>query len=225
MYINMASLEQALEQNLLKVTQTVEQQLDVELDRLDKLQSDNLETLREQRLRKLKKQAQQQQEWLVLGHGEHTEISEEKEFFEVTKKSKNVVCHFYRNDSPRCRIVDHHLKILCTSHLEARFCKIDVERSPFITQRLRIRVIPTIALIIDGKVKDYIVGFTDLGNCDDFSTEMMEWRIAQPGVIKYNGDLQQPPVETKRANRFVSGDAGKKRTIRGKDVDSDGDDF
>lgn len=54
---------------------------------------------------------------------------------------------------------------------------------------------------------------------------MMEWRIAQPGVIKYNGNLQEPPAEGKRTNRFVLGDAGKKRTIRGKDADSDGDDF
>lgn len=221
----MASLEQALEQNLLKATQTLEQQLDAELDRLEKLDLDDLEKLREQRLKEMKKQAQQQREWRVLGHGEYTEIPEEKEFFEVTKKSKDIVCHFYKNDSFRCKIVDHHLKILCTSHLEAKFCKIDVERSPFLTKRLRIKIIPTIALIKDGKTKDYIIGFTDLGNCDDFSTEMMEWRIAQAGVIKYNGDLQEPPTEGRRTNRFVLGDAGKKRTIRGKDVDSDGDDF
>lgn len=62
----MASLGQALKQNLLKVTETVEQQLDAELDRLDKLDSDDLETLREQRLKQMKKQAQQQQEWQVM---------------------------------------------------------------------------------------------------------------------------------------------------------------
>lgn len=95
----------------------------------------------------------------------------------------------------------------------------------FITERLRVKIIPTIALIKDSITKDYIVGFTDLGNCDDFSTEMMEWRIAQPGVIKYSGNLQEPPAEGKRTNRFVLGDAGKKRTIRGKDNDSDEDDF
>jgi hypothetical protein len=93
-----------------------------------------------------------------------------------------------------------------------------------ITERLRIKIIPTIALIKDSKTKDYIVGFTDLGNRDDFSTEMMEWRIAQPGVIKYNGNLLEPPVEGKRTNKFVLGDAEKKKTIRGRDVDSDDDD-
>jgi hypothetical protein len=49
---------------------------------------------------------------------------------------------------------------------------------------------------------------------------MMEWRIAQPGVIKYDGNLLKPPVQGKRTKGF-----GKKPTIRGKDDDSDGDDF
>ena len=40
-------------------------------------------------------------------------------------------------------------------------------------------------LVKDGKTRDYIVGFTDLGNHDEFSTEMMEWRIATVGVIEY----------------------------------------
>ena len=34
-------------------------------------------------------------------------------------------------------------------------------------------------MIKESKTSGYIVGFTDLGNTDDFSTEMLEWRIAQ----------------------------------------------
>lgn len=124
--------------------------------------------------------------WFCQGHGEYQELADEKEFFEVSKKSANIVCHFYRDSTPRCRIVDMHLKILAGRHLEAKFCKVNAEKCPFLTQRLRIKVIPSIALIKDSKTKDYIVGFTDLGNCDDFSTEMLEWRIAQSGAIEYN---------------------------------------
>lgn len=53
---------------------------------------------------------------------------------------------------------------------------------------------------------------------------MMEWRIAQPGVIKYNGNLLEPPTEGKRTNKFVFGGVGKNKSIRGRDVDSDEDD-
>ena len=38
---------------------------------------------------------------LISGHGEYSEIPEEKEFFEVTKKSDNVVVHFYKDDTFR----------------------------------------------------------------------------------------------------------------------------
>ena len=86
--------------------------------------------------------------------------------------------------------------------------------------RLKIKVIPTIALVVDSKTKDYIVGFTDLGNCDDFSTEVLEWRIAQVNAIDYSGDLMHPPDNTKMKKQRVN----KKKTIRENDSDdSDSD--
>ena len=85
------------------------------------------------------------------------------------------------------------------------------------TERLKIKIIPSIALIKDNKPIDYIVGFTDLGNTDDFDTEMLEWRIARADVIQYNGDLLNPPQNTKK--KHINTKA--KSTIRGKNDDSD----
>lgn len=70
---------------------------------------------------------------LLKGHGEYAELYDEKEFFEVSKKSENIACLFYKDDSPRSKIVDHHFKILAKKHIEARFCKLNVERCPFLT--------------------------------------------------------------------------------------------
>ena len=53
------------------------------------------------------------------------------------------------------------------------------------SERLHIKVIPTMALLIDGITKDFIVGFGDLGNTDEFSTEMLEWRLGCTDVINY----------------------------------------
>lgn len=156
----------------------------------------------------------------MKGHGVYEELADEKEFFEVSKKSPNIVCHFFQNTSERCRIVDMHLKLLAVKHVEARFCKVNAEKSPFLTQRLRIKVMPIIALIKDGKTKDYIVGFTDLGNCDDFSTDMMEWRIAQSGAIDYHGDLMTPPDLNRKKKPFLN---RLKKNIRG-GYDSDDSD-
>nr|XP_029723361.1 LOW QUALITY PROTEIN: thioredoxin domain-containing protein 9-like [Aedes albopictus] len=212
-------MEQVLQNSLITAAVQLEKQLDNELSRLDSLGGEDLEKLREQRIKELKKQANQRQEWKNNGHGEYCELADEKEFFEVSKKSANIVCHFYRDSTPRCRIVDMHLKILAAKHIEAKFCKVNAEKCPFLTQRLRIKVIPSIALIKDSKTKDYIVGFTDLGNCDDFSTEMLEWRIAQSGAIEYNGDLLTPPDKKKKKTNYNA-----KKTIRG-GYDSDDSDI
>ena len=54
-----------------------------------------------------------------------------------------------------------------------------VSNLPFIFQ-----VIPTIIMIKDAQTRGYVVGFTDLGNTDDFTTEMLEWRIAHVRIFQ-----------------------------------------
>ncbi|XP_047542800.1 thioredoxin domain-containing protein 9 [Vanessa atalanta] len=208
-----------MEQIIHQVAQNMEKQLDNELGRLDALDNSDLEAIRQQRIAEMKQRAKQKQEWLAIGHGEYTEIDNEKEFFTVCNKSDNVVCHFYRNDTPRCRIVDMHLKLLAKKHIETRFVKLDAERAPFLTGRLKIHVIPTIGLVKTNKTKDFIVGFTDLGGRDDFSTEILEWRIARADVIEYSGDLLVPPTEAKKQRALQ---IQSKKTIRGP-ADSDSD--
>lgn len=89
-----------------------------------------------------------------------------------------------------------------------------------VTERLRIRVIPTIALIVNGKTKDYIVGFTELGNCDDFSTATLQYRLAQSGVISHDDDLHTS--ETGKKSFMLK--ATKPKTIKGRDSDDSDDD-
>lgn len=208
-----------MQQKVLEATQSVEKQIDAELEKLDNLDISDFEKLREQRYKKLKQLQQQKQTWLTLGHGEYVELRDEKEFFDVSKKSENVVCLFYKDDSPRCKIVDHHLKILAKKHLEAMFCKVDATRCPFLTERLRIKIIPTIALIVGCKTKDYVVGFTDLGNRDDFSTETLEYRLSLSGVITFD----ESTLSEESRKPFLSYIA-KSKTIKGRNSDDSDDD-
>ncbi|XP_013779565.1 thioredoxin domain-containing protein 9-like [Limulus polyphemus] len=219
----MANPQLAVETKLLEATKIVEEQIDAEIEKLEKLDIDELESLRKQRLDALKKQETKKREWLEKGHGEYSELPEEKEFFEVCKKSENVVCHFYRESTFRCKIVDKHLAALARKHIETKFCKIDVEKSPFLTDRLRIRVLPTIVLCKNAITKDFIVGFDDLGGHDEFSTEMLEWRIARAEVIIYNGDLTTPPnsLNSAKKNKPVFG--YRKKNIRDDDGGDDSD--
>ena len=113
----------------------------------------------------------------------------------------------------RCKIVDKHLEILARKHIETKFVKLSVDRAPFITERLNIKTIPTLALLIDNIVKDKIIGFTDLGNHDEFSTEVLEWRLGCGGVINYKSYLSSPQDE-KGKKKSINLLGKKTKTIR-----------
>ncbi|KAL7983798.1 hypothetical protein Chor_000674 [Crotalus horridus] len=213
----------ALEAQMLQTAKIVEEQLDAEMQKMDQMDEDELELLKQKRLEALKKDQQQKQEWLSKGHGEYREIPSEREFFQEVKGSKNVVCHFYKDSTLRCLILDKHLTILAKKHIETKFIKLNAEKSPFLCERLHIKIIPTLALIKDGKTQDYVVGFTDLGNTDEFTTETLEWRLGYSDIINYSGNLMEPPFESQKkfGTSFTKLD---KKTIRGKKYDSDSDD-
>merc|ERR1712228_713742 len=143
-----------------------------------------------------------------------------------TKGSDNCVIHFYRDETFRCKILDKHFNILAKKHLETRFCKINAEKCPFLCERLKIKVIPTILMIKEQQTRGQILGFTELGNTDEFSTEMLEWRLAHAEVINYSGDLNTPPDGAKKAvkTNFIG-----KKTAKGRrnndDDDSDDNDW
>ncbi|KAJ0821496.1 putative Thioredoxin domain-containing protein [Helianthus annuus] len=180
-------VQEILEQQVLTVAKAVEEKIDDEIAALEKLDLDDIEVLRERRLQQMKKMAEKRSRWMSLGHGEYTEIFSEKDFFAIVKASDRVVCHFYRENWP-CKVVDKHLSILAKQHIETRFIKIQAEKSPFLAEKLKIVVLPTIALIKNAKVDDYVVGFDELGGTDDFSTEELEERLAKAQVIFFEGD-------------------------------------
>ncbi|KAA0196870.1 Thioredoxin domain-containing protein 9 [Fasciolopsis buskii] len=216
--------EQALQTQLIKAAQVLEDTLDEEINRLDNLNEDDLEAIRQRRLKQMKEETQKRNEWLAAGNGTYSELADEKDFFTACKKSTfGLVCHFYRDATFRCKIVDKHLALLAPKHIECRMCKINAEKSPFLTQRLGILVIPTLILVKDEQICDRIIGFDELGGHDEFSTAMMEWRLGVGKVIKYAGDLSVPPDAAKHPS-FLDTRRKETKTIRGKAVGDDDSD-
>ena len=108
------------------------------------------------------------------------------------------------------------MSILAKQHVETRFIKVHAEKAPFLTEKLRIVVLPTLAIVKNAKVEDYVVsehilvsrffiyvcnniiiflfffyrkvGFDELGGKDDFSTEDLEERLAKSQVIFLDGE-------------------------------------
>lgn len=128
--------------------------------------------------------------WIAAGHGTYREVGDQKEWFEVVKKSERVVCHFYRPTTWRCEIIDKHLTALAPKHLETRFIKINAEKSPFLAERLEIVLLPTLVATKNNTTIDMIEGFTELGGSDDFPTDTLERRLAIRGAIDFDGPIE-----------------------------------
>lgn len=195
-------VQQILEKQVLNVAKAMEEKIDDEIAALDRLDTDDIEVLRERRLQQMKRMAEKRSHWISLGHGDYSEIPSEKEFFSIVKASERVVCHFYRENWP-CKVMDKHLSILAKQHIETRFVKIHAEKSPFLAEKLKIVVLPTLAVIKNAKVENYMVGFDELGGRDDFSTEELEERLGKYQVINFDGESSVRSSQTQGSTRSV----------------------
>jgi hypothetical protein len=174
---------------VLKTLEATEEKLDSELERLDKVDEDDIERLRRERMETLRKGAAERSKWVAAGHGSYKDCGgDQKAFFEELKKETRAVVHFYRASTRRCEIVDKHLDILARKHIETKFMRIDAERSPFVVERLRVVMLPTIMLVRNNKTDhsktDHsIIGFDEMGRRDDFATETLEALLLAHGVL------------------------------------------
>ncbi|KAL4434318.1 hypothetical protein ABPG75_000759 [Micractinium tetrahymenae] len=177
----MQAVQQMIEQQVLRAAQEVEAQIDSELHAMENLDDDDIERLRQKRIDELKRLQQKRQVWAQKGHGEYREV-EEKEFFKEMKGEERMVCHFYRSSLP-CQVFDKHLAILAARHMETKFVRVHAEKAPFLTERLKVWMLPTLAIIRSEKTTDYVVGLDELGGTEDFSTEVLAARLAAAGAI------------------------------------------
>jgi hypothetical protein len=170
-------------QRLLTALEAQEEKLDQEIHKLEAMDEDEIERLRRSRMDQMRKLQSQRAEWLSHGHGEYREVQDQKRFFEELKPSPRAVVHFYRPSTRRCEIFDKHLSILARKHVETKFLRVNAEKSPFLTERLKIWMLPTVVLIRDGKTDHSIIGFDELGGNDDFSTELLENILLKYGIV------------------------------------------
>ena len=178
-------VQEVVGQRLLGMLEKAEEQLDEQLQVLDKMEKseDDMERLRRARLDQLKRVAQQKAEWQAAGHGEYREGHDQKRFFEDLKGSARAAVHFYRPTTRRCEIVDKHFALLARKHMETKFMRVNAEKSPFLCERLNIFMLPTIVLVNEGTTEHSIVGFDELGGNDAFKTEELERLLLKHGAV------------------------------------------
>merc|ERR1712039_1090108 len=109
----MQMAQQAMMDNaMLGMMQQMEQAVDDEMDRFENMTEEDLAKIRANRIKEMKQKAEQKQEWKNNGHGGMTRITDQKDFFAVTKQSERVVCLFNRESNR----YQHQHQQCCVAH-------------------------------------------------------------------------------------------------------------
>ena len=142
-------------------------------------EDDDLAFLRAQRMQAMKKEQTKLAEWKQKGHGWYREIAQDEFFPTVVREkggSEHVAVHFFHQSFERCKVLDARLSELAKMMMSTRFVKVDVEKSPFLVEKLKITVLPCIVLFCNDVAVDRILGFEDMG-VDDVSVSQLNERI------------------------------------------------
>ncbi|KAB8078015.1 thioredoxin-like protein [Aspergillus leporis] len=153
-------------------------------------------------------------------------LKSDQTLLDLTTETHRCVIHFAHPDFTRCGTMDEHMRALATRHYEVRFARVDVRNTPFIVEKLKIRVLPCVVGFKDGIAVERVLGFEGLAlggrdGTDSFSTATLEKRLLWKGVLaqaKLKADNEDS--EASDADRDDDEDGGRRqndgrRTIRG----------
>ncbi|RAH68206.1 thioredoxin domain-containing protein [Aspergillus aculeatinus CBS 121060] len=146
---------------------------------------------------------------------------------DFTTQTHRCVIHFAHPDFARCSTMDEHIRALASQHHEVRFARVDVRDTPFVVEKLKIRVLPCVIGFKDGVAVERVVGFEGLGSggrdgTDGFSTATLEKRLLWKGIltqekIKATGDTSDQSDEDSDNDKNGRG-YGRQRAIRSGNV-------
>lgn len=169
----------------------------------DLLNDDNeLLAIRERRIREMKEKQMKVAEQKSLGHGEIRLITQDEFLPECTGKSEFVAVHFFHKEFERCKIMDHHLRIIASKHLSCKFLRMDAEKAPFFIHKLQVKTLPTLIVFREGKTVDRLTGFQGLvidpAEPDKWHTGRLEAWLSQTGAIEYKVPTEELKEEMRR---------------------------
>jgi Thioredoxin len=148
--------------------------------------------------------------WRVRGHGTYEDIPSEDvaiSFFDLTKKHRRLIVHFYSSDSAECETMHTHLNLIAKQHLETKFVKLDMSEhvngnsaKSFLKEKLGIEVYPTLVLIKERKQIHHLKGFSEVGG-NTFSTLTLKDVLAKHGLLKLSSaEIMRLSSATKQDN-------------------------
>ena len=173
-------------------------------DEYDDLLNDDaeLEAIRARRMAEMKAAQILEAENKARGHGQYRTITQDEFLPECTGGSEWVAVHFFHDEFERCKIMDHHLKIVAPLHLTCKFLRIAAQTAPFFVSKLQIRTLPALLVFQDGKAVDRLTGFDKLAidpkDPDKWHTGRLRKWLASTGAIEYTLPTEELREEMRR---------------------------
>lgn len=115
-------------------------------------------------------------------------LQSDQALLDFTTQTHRCVIHFAHPDFARCNTMDEHIRALATRHHEVPFARVDVRNTPFVVEKIKIRVLPCVIGFKDGVAVERVIGFEGLGSggrdgTDGFSTATLEKRLLWTGIL------------------------------------------
>ncbi|WWC71856.1 uncharacterized protein I206_105815 [Kwoniella pini CBS 10737] len=174
---------------------------------------------RDRRIEALQREIKQVKNLKESDNGRVVTFVEEKLLIERMSKERYVLLHFFHNDFSRCKIMDQKLSELAPSYPHTLFLRACVTDIPFLVSKMAVQVLPCVMSFVDGKAVDRLIGFEELGDSDQFTSKMLEFRLKQSGVLPTDlslaSNLSSNFVPIRKDDDDISDDEDRRHTTRG----------
>ncbi|KAJ5888910.1 hypothetical protein N7495_008951 [Penicillium taxi] len=122
---------------------------------------------------------------LVSRDSTYPTLDNDQSVLDFTTQTSRCIVHFAHQDFARCAVMDSKLEEFAGRHYEVRFARVDVRNTPFLVEKLGIRVLPCVIGFKDGVGVEKVVGFEGLGSdgAGGFSLKVLEKRLLLKDVL------------------------------------------
>ncbi|KAL4735487.1 thioredoxin-like protein [Aspergillus similis] len=115
-------------------------------------------------------------------------LKSDQALLDYTTQTQRCVIHFAHPEFVRCATMDDHIRALASRHQDVRFARVDVRETPFVVEKLKIRVLPCVIGFSDGVAVERVLGFEGLGpggtaGLEGFNTASLEKRLLRNGIL------------------------------------------
>jgi len=108
---------------------------------------------------------------------------EERQALEAGVNNEYVVLTFEHPKMIKTTHLSWHLNELAPRYPDTKFIAVDATKCSFLVEKFKIKTLPSVIIMIRGKLQDKIIGFEDFGGNEAVTTNGVIKRLREAGAI------------------------------------------